>query len=158
MNGQFILNWRNMTNDEYKISCEGLSHCPQHKYGKKRWGEKGYFHCVCKGQLHDTIGESCFLFCDVDSDHTCGECVHWLGHVTHDGKRHEKSGSCFHRIGSVGAWWPTCCPKFVKNVDDINHYNFIEDYVLQQTGKSDSSSECREARMAARELWRQKYE
>lgn len=28
-----------MTNDEYKISCEGLSHCPQHKYGKKRWGE-----------------------------------------------------------------------------------------------------------------------
>ena len=92
-----------MTKEEYEISCEGLSHCPQHKYGKKRWGEKGYFHCVCKDQLHDTIGESCFLFCDVDSDHTCGECVHWLGHVTHDGKRHEKSGSCFHRIGGVGA-------------------------------------------------------
>lgn len=61
-----------MTNDEYKISCEGLSHCPQHKYGKKRWGDKDYFHCVCKDQLHDTIGESCFLFCDVNSDHTCG--------------------------------------------------------------------------------------
>ena len=68
-----------LTKEEYEISCEGLSHCPQHKYGKKRWGEKDYFHCICKGQLHDTIGESCFLFCDVDSDHTCGECVHWLG-------------------------------------------------------------------------------
>jgi hypothetical protein len=71
--------------------------------------------------MHDTIGESCFLFCDVDSDHTCG----------------------------IGAWWPTCCPKFVKNVDGINHYDFIEDYVFQQTGKNDSSPECREARMAA---------
>ena len=82
-----------LTKEEYEISCEGLSHCPQHKYGKKRWGEKDYFHCVCTGQLHDTIGESCFLFCDVDSDHTCGECVHWLGHVTSKGKRHKKFGS-----------------------------------------------------------------
>lgn len=117
-----------MTNDEYKISCEGLSHCPQHKYGKKRWGEKGYFHCVCKDQLHDTIGESCFLFCDVNSDHTCGECVHWLGDVTSKGKRHEKFGSCFYRIGRIGAWWPTCCPQFVKNVADISSYDFIEEY------------------------------
>lgn len=29
-----------MTKEEYEISCEGLSHCPQHKCGKKRWGEK----------------------------------------------------------------------------------------------------------------------
>ena len=122
MNGQFILNWRSMTNDEYKISYEGLSHCPQHKYGKKRWGNKDYFHCVCKDQLHDTIGESCFLFCDVNSDHTCGECVHWLGDVTSKGKRHEKFGSCFYRIGRIGAWWPTCCPQFVKSVTDINSY------------------------------------
>lgn len=159
-NGQFILNWSNMslTSEEYEISVEGLSHCPQHKDGKKRWGEKGYFHCVCKGQLHDTIGESCFQFCDVDSDHTCGECVHWLGHVTHDGERHDKYGFCFHRIGGIGAWWPTCCPKFVKNVDNTNYYDFVEDYVFQQLGKNDSSLECREMRMTARELWRQKYE
>ena len=91
-----------MTKEEYEISCEGLSHCPQHKYGKKRWGEKDYFHCVCKDQLHDTIGESCFLFCDVESDHTCGECVHWLGDVASKGKRHEKFGSCFYRIGGIG--------------------------------------------------------
>lgn len=98
------------------------------------------------------------FFCDVDSDHTCGECVHWLGHITSKGKRHKKFGSCFYRIGVIGVWWPTCCPKFVKNVDGINHYDFIEDYVFQQIGKNDSSPECREARMAARKLWRQKYE
>lgn len=98
------------------------------------------------------------FFCDVNSDHTCGECVHWLGDVTSKGKRHEKFGSCFYRIGRIGAWWPTCCPQFVKNVADISSYDFIEEYVLQQTGKNDSSPECREARMAARELWRQKYE
>lgn len=146
-----------MTNDEYKISCEGLSHCPQRKDGKKRWGEKDYFHCVCKGQLHDTIGESCFLFCDTNSDHTCGECVNWLGHVTSKGKRHKRYGSCFYKIGGIGAWWPTCCPRFVKNVDGVNYYDFVEDYVIQQTGKQDSSPECREARIAARELWQQKY-
>jgi hypothetical protein len=34
----------------------------------------------------------------------------------------------------------------------------LKSYVLQQTGKNDSSPECREARMAAREFYRQKYE
>lgn len=146
-----------LTNEEYKISCDGLSHCPQHKEGRYKHGRNNFFPCICKDSLHDEFGESCFIFCDVDSDHVCGECVHWLGDVTSKGKRHEKYGSCFLSIGNVGAWWPTCCPKFVKNVDNVNWYDFVENYVFQQTGKNDSSPECREARIAARELWQQKY-
>ena len=146
-----------LTSKEYEISVEGLSHCPQHCEGRNNRARNDFFPCVCKGQMHDVIGESCFQFCDVDSDHTCGECVHWLGHVTHDGERHDKYGSCFHRIGGIGAWWPTCCPKFIKNVDNANYYDFVEDYVFQQLGKNDSSPECRAVRMAARELWRKKY-
>ncbi len=158
-NGQFILNWRNMslTSEEYEISREGLSHCPQHCEGRNNRARNDFFPCVCKGQMHDVIGESCFQFCDVNSDHTCGECVHWLGSETFDGERHKLFGTCFHRIGGVGAWWPTCCPKFVKNVDNVNYYDFVEDYVFQQLGKNDYSPECREVRKAARELWSKKY-
>lgn len=147
-----------LQHDRYEIMVEGQSHCPQHKEGRNKHGRKDFFPCVCHGAIHDECSGSCFIYCDVDSDHTCGECVHWMGNETCSGERHKLFGLCFYRIGHIGSWYPTCCPDFVKRTDDVVWDDFIEDYVFQHTGKNDSSPECREARKAARELWRKKYE
>ena len=141
-----------MTDEEYEISKTGLAKCPRYNLGKK-----SNFRCVCKGPMHDEIGNSCFCFCNVESNHLCGQCVNWVGNVTTKDKRSDVFGHCFYQIIGVGAWWPTDCPHFEKRTDNTNYLDWVEDKVITECGHSDSSLECREARIRARKKWAKMY-
>ena len=148
----FLEKGRDMNDKEYKLFKECHSHCPRYVQQKQ-----SNFRCKCYRVMHDDVDSSfCFKFCDIKSDHTCGQCVNWVGHASSHG-RHDKFGSCFYQIGNIGAWWPTCCPHFEYRKNDENYIDWIEQQVYNEYKRNDSSQECREARIRARKKWQEMH-
>lgn len=105
----------------------------------------------------------CFRHCDLTSERTCGECVHWQGHVTIESEgqpkynsngRHKKYGECPFIIGFVGVRYKHDCPHFVKRPDDFDWA--MTDWVeneLEKDGYDLAAPETRPARIVMRQKW-----
>lgn len=122
---------------------QAFENCP-HTHGNKK-GCPYY---------HEIFGK-CFSHCDLGSGLKCGDCAHWIGNCTVDGKpRHGLYGHCFHCIGNVRSDFKTNCRHYTKRKDgESNHINWIEARVIELGGSSDSSPESRKLRIQARKEW-----
>ena len=78
------------------VDAQNLDACPrEHKELRKQGYECPYDCCAGK----------CFDYCDLDSDHTCGECIWWycLAPESDEHKRHKKVGTCLNYLGVVNS-------------------------------------------------------
>lgn len=98
----------------------------------------------------------CFTYCDLTSDRTCGQCVHWYGHVTHPGERHEYAGHCPHYIGGVSSVYRTNCPHFRERPEGFPIYpDCVEARTAEIFGEGYDPHDpaVRPARAQARKEW-----
>lgn len=81
--------------------------CPLYNKDKKRYKE-------CPAPLADMCH---FSHCDLSSDKTCGECVHFEGTIAASGERHKTYGHCYWTIGVVSSTYKCNCPHYFPKPD-----------------------------------------
>lgn len=121
---------------------------------------QNYDSCpVHNGEKHgcpyyDSVFGKCFSHCDLSSPLRCGNCAHWYGICTTNGKRHDKIGNCAHYIGTIGAGFQTNCEHYTeRKSNEPNPVDWIETRVIELGGKPDSSPESRKLRIQANKEW-----
>lgn len=106
----------------------------------------------------------CFQHCDLTSECTCGECVHWQGHCTtekpigqpkyNSNGRHKTYGTCPFVIGGLNSYFKHNCPHFIKRPDNFDWA--MTDWVeneLEKAGYDLAAPETRPARVNMRQKW-----
>lgn len=103
---------------------------------------------------HEVFGK-CFSHCDLKSPLKCGDCAHWIGDCTIDGRpRHKMYGHCFYSISGVGSYFHTNCNHYTeRKPDEPNFIDWVEARVVELGGSQDSSIESRKLRIKARDEW-----
>lgn len=129
------------TKEKEKEMPKNLKACPI--YNKDR---KHYYECPVplKNMCH-------FPHCDLSSDKTCGECVHFEGNLTQDGSRHPDIGHCYWTIGIVRASYKCDCPHHYLRPDNFSWT--YSDWIEAQLGEFAGSSS-----PAVRPLRKKKYQ
>ena len=76
----------------------------------------------------------CFEYCDLYSNKTCGECIHWEPSEGVTGCYSHKCGHCYWVIGHVNVYYKCTCPYYYKRPDDFSQYyhQWIENQVAKE--------------------------
>lgn len=113
-------------------------------------GER-YRGCI----YYDACFGKCFYWCDLDSDHICGECACLNGTPDCYGNRSRRYGHCWFYLGKIGGSHKTNCPHFIKwNGIDLAPEDWVEARVIELYSGDRHDPEARPVRKAAREEWK----
>ena len=130
------------------IDAQNLDACPREHKELRNQGYECPYDC-CAGK--------CFDYCDLDSDHTCGECIWWycLAPESDEHERHKKVGTCLNYFGVVNSDLKTNCPKWKQKSDGwVEYPKWMRQYI-RRNKKSDDTDELLRVRLEANRAWKE---
>lgn len=116
--------------------------------------EHHFKHCQCEVLFCST----CFKWCDMESEHVCGDCQHWVRDCSNS-----DNGRCFF-YGNVKKTQRVDCPRYrLCEKGSLTWPAWVEKTTKSIAGndvyETDlSSPEVREARKTARALYRNNFD